>query len=239
MAAEHEHSRAAIAARLAGGHRASSLRDWVYGAIDGAITTFAIVAGVVGADLETRIVLILGAANLFADGVSMAAANFVGTRAEVEEVARMRATEERHIDTEPAGEREEIRQIYAAKGLTGSALDQMVRLVTSRRRLWIDTMLAEEYGLSVAPRSPARAAAATFGAFVVAGSVPLLPFVVGLPNAALWAAGLTAAVFFGIGSLKSAWSPRGWLSSGLETLVIGLGAAAIAFGIGRVLEALV
>lgn len=239
MAAEHEHTRDAIAARLAAGHRASSLRDWVYGAIDGAITTFAIVAGVVGADLETRVVLILGAANLFADGVSMAAANFVGTRAEVEEVARMRATEERHIDTEPAGEREEIRQIYAAKGLTGTALDQMVRLVTSRRRLWIDTMLAEEYGLSVVPRSPARAAAATFGAFVIAGSVPLFPFVVGLPNAAPLAATLTAAVFFGIGSLKSVWSPRGWLSSGLETLAIGLGAAAIAFGIGRGLEALV
>jgi len=239
MASEHEHSRAAIASRLARGHPASSLRDWVYGAIDGAITTFAIVAGVVGANLETRVVLILGAANLFADGVSMAAANFVGTRAEAEEVARMRATEERHIDTEPTGEREEIRQIYRAKGLTGTALEQMVRLVTSRRRLWVDTMLAEEYGLSVAPRSPWRAAVATFAAFVVAGAVPLSPFVAGLADPVPWAVGLTAAVFFGIGTLKSAWSPRGWLASGLETLAIGLGAATVAFAIGRLLEALV
>src|SRR3954454_13682582 len=72
---EHDHSPEAISRRLAGNPRQNYLRDWVYGGIDGAVTTFAVVAGVVGAGLSARTVLILGAANLLADGFSMAASN--------------------------------------------------------------------------------------------------------------------------------------------------------------------
>ncbi|MEQ9125464.1 MAG: VIT1/CCC1 transporter family protein, partial [Alphaproteobacteria bacterium] len=75
---DHAHDAASIRDRLAAGARPSYLRDWVYGAIDGAVTTFAIVAGVVGAELSASVVLVLGAANLFADGFSMAAANYTG-----------------------------------------------------------------------------------------------------------------------------------------------------------------
>ena len=64
---EHEHSKQAIARRLSRAPSSSYLRDWVYGGIDGAVTTFAIVAGVIGAELSNRVVLILGAANLVAD----------------------------------------------------------------------------------------------------------------------------------------------------------------------------
>ena len=88
---EHGHSREAIARRLARPPSVSYLRDWVYGGIDGAVTTFAIVAGVVGADLSNRVVLILGLANVVADGFSMAASNFSGTRTELEEKAHLRA----------------------------------------------------------------------------------------------------------------------------------------------------
>ena len=112
---EHGHDSAAIARRLAAGPRVSYLRDWIYGGIDGAVTTFAIVAGTVGADLSPRIVLLLGAANLVGDGFSMAAANFTGTKAEREEYARLRAMEERHVDLVPEGEREEVRQIIGTR----------------------------------------------------------------------------------------------------------------------------
>ena len=91
-------------------------RDWVYGGIDGTVTTFAVVAGVVGAELSTRTLLILGAANLFGDGFSMAAGNYSGTKAELDEYAQVRRMEERHVDLVPEGEREEIRQIFRAKG---------------------------------------------------------------------------------------------------------------------------
>ena len=110
MQLEHEHTREAIRARLNAENHPNYLRDWVYGGIDGAITTFAVVAGVVGAGLSSKVILILGVANLLADGLSMAASNYSGTKTEVDELARYREIEERHIDQEPDGEREEVRQ---------------------------------------------------------------------------------------------------------------------------------
>jgi hypothetical protein len=83
---EHEHSPEAIQARLATEPRHTYLRDWVYGGIDGAVTTFAVVSGVLGADPSSGIVLVLRAANLVADGFSMAASNYVGRRTKGEEL---------------------------------------------------------------------------------------------------------------------------------------------------------
>lgn len=100
-------------------------------------------------------------------------------------------------------------------------------------------MLAEEFGLSSATRSPLRAALSTFGAFVLAGIVPLLPFAFGLPDAAETAAVMTGVVFFVIGSIKSRWSPKSSLASGLETTTIGLSAAALAYAVGYGLQMLV
>jgi len=236
---EHEHSAQAIARRLSGAPAFSYLRDWVYGGIDGAITTFAIVAGVVGAELSTRVVLILGIANLIADGFSMAASNYSGTKTEHEEHAHLRAIEERHIDVVPDGEREEIRQIFRGKGFRGPDLERAVDVITADRKRWVDTMLAEEYGLPKAVRSPFKAAASTFASFVLCGAVPLLPFLFGAPASFQLAVVMTALVFFLIGSTKSRWSPVSWWRSGAETLAIGLGAAALAFLIGHGLKTLV
>jgi VIT1/CCC1 family predicted Fe2+/Mn2+ transporter len=236
---EHSHKRKDIAARLAEGPRANYLPDAVYGAIDGTVTTFAVAAGAVGASLSPRIVLILGAANLLADGFSMAASNFVASRSEIEQVAQLRAQEERHIRRHRDGEVEEVRQIYRNKGYRGAALDAITRLITSRRRVWIETMLAGEYGLSLATRSPFTAAAATFLAFIAAGSVPLLPFVLGMAEAPATATVATGLVFFAIGSIKSYWSTRTWWRSGIETLAIGMGAALVAYLVGALVDGLI
>src|SRR5918993_2054889 len=101
---EHEHTVEAIGERLAAGPRHNYLRDWIYGGIDGAVTTFAVVTGVVGANLSPAIILILGFANLVADGFSMAASNFLGTRAEHDDIKRIEKIEHRHIEFEPEGE---------------------------------------------------------------------------------------------------------------------------------------
>jgi VIT1/CCC1 family predicted Fe2+/Mn2+ transporter len=236
---EHEHHPDAIAERLAGGPRINYLRDWVFGGIDGAVTTFAVVAGVVGASLDNNVILILGAANLLADGFSMAAANFSSTKAEIDDYRRIRHIEERHIELHPNGEREEVRQIYQAKGFSGRNLEHMIDIVTSDKQHWVDFMLAEEYGLALAQRSPFRSALMTFLAFGVCGLVPLLPFVFALPAAAITATLMTAVVFFAIGSIKSIWSTQRWYWSGVETLIIGLGAAAMAFAAGLFLQKVV
>lgn len=236
---EHDHSVEAISKRLALDHRPSYLRDWIYGGIDGAVTTFAIVAGVVGANLSSSVIIVLGLANLLADGFSMAAGNYSGTKAEADDVKRIREIEKKHIDHAPEGEREEVRQILASKGLAGVALEEAVVAITADEERWITTMLVEEYGLSPNSRSPMKSALSTFAAFFVCGAVPLLPFLFAIPNGFAVAIAFTAIVFFGIGSAKSRWSLAPWWHSGLETLSIGLVAAGVAYLIGYLLKGLV
>ena len=236
------HTPEAVSARLRAVPDHRYLRDFVYGAVDGTVTTFAVVSGVAGANLPGRIVLILGIANVVADGFSMAAGNFLGTRAESQLAHRARQMEERHVDDVPLGEREEVRQIYAAKGFTGDDLERAVDVITSDRNRWVDTMLREELGLPAAQVSPSRAALATFTAFVVAGIVPLLAFVYELwvgplrIDAFKASALMTASVFFGIGTLKSRFVNQPWYRGGLEVLAIGGGAALLAFLFGVLLK---
>ncbi len=90
METDHSHAPEAIRRRLARGPTVSYLRDWVYGGIDGTVTTFAVVAGSIGADFSAKVMLILGTANLPADGFSMAAANYSAHRADAEAYRRLR-----------------------------------------------------------------------------------------------------------------------------------------------------
>jgi VIT1/CCC1 family predicted Fe2+/Mn2+ transporter len=239
------HTEDAIRERLRSGLNHSYLRDFVYGAVDGAVTTFAVVSGVAGAGLSSGIIIVLGVANLIGDGFSMAAGNYLGTRAEEDLKSMARKMEEEHIDVVPEGEREEVRQIFAAKGFAGQELERAVEIITSNRELWIETMLAEELGISAQKISPMRAAAATFSAFLAVGALPLIPFIAqwifpGLVlNPFLVSSVLTGAAFFVVGALKGRFVCHSWIRSGLETLAVGGVAASLAYGVGMLLKALV
>lgn len=235
---EHDHSPEAIRERLLAGPRHSYIRDWVYGGIDGSVTTFAVVSGVVGARLSPVVILIMGFANLVADGFSMAASNYLGTKAEQEDLKRLEVIEYRHIDTNPDGEREEVRQIFTEKGFEGEDLERVVELITSDRRRWVRTMLTEEYGLPHEVRSARLAALCTFSAFSVCGLVPLVPFILGVPRAFALSTVLTGVTFFVIGAVKAKWSTSAWWRSGLETLFVGSIAALLAYAAGLVLKGL-
>jgi vacuolar iron transporter family protein len=232
---EHDHTAAAIAERISSVNH-NYVRDWIYGGVDGAVTTFAVVSGVAGAELSVSIVLILGFANLAADGFSMAASNFLGTRAEQDDYRRIEAIEYRHIELEPEGEREEVRQIYRDKGFEGEELEKAVELITSDKDRWVKAMLSEEYGLPSEIRSPWKAAFSTFSAFVICGLVPLVPYVIGIGNSFLVACIATGITFFLIGSFKSKWSTASWYRSGFETLFVGALAAGLAYGVGVLLK---
>jgi VIT1/CCC1 family predicted Fe2+/Mn2+ transporter len=236
---DHSHSPKDIEKRLNKGPSVNYLRDWIYGGIDGAVTTFAIMAGVVGAELSTGIVLVLGVANLVADGFSMAASNYSGTKSEHDDYERIKDIELRHIRNFPQGEIEEVRQIYKRKGYEGEELEKIVELIISKEEMWIEVMLAEEYGIGEINRSPMKAAIATFIAFAICGAVPLIPFIFGLDNSALIASIMVGFVFLAIGAAKSLWSMQSWWASAIETFVIGMSAAGIAYGIGLALKALV
>ena len=239
-----QHTAAAIERRLGAPHRHSYLRDFIYGAIDGAVTTFAIVCGVEGAGMSGGVVLILGAANLIADGFSMAASNFLGTRAEEQLRQRARRQEESHIATVPEGEREEIRQIFASKGFSGEDLERTVEIITSDMTRWVDTMLQDELGLSLRGPNPWRAAFSTFVAFAAIGLIPLLAFIAQLVSPGrpaepfVVSAALTGLAFFAIGALKSRFVEQRWHVAGLETLGVGGLAAILAYLIGMTLRSL-
>ena len=236
---EAEHTPTAVQARLAKEPKPSYLRDWVYGGIDGAVTTFAIVAGVVGADLSARIILIMGLANLFADGFSMAAGNYSATKTEIDDYDRLQAIEHDHIAQVPHGEREEVRQLLKQKGLSGETLDQATASVTADKDLWVETMMREEHGLAKVMRSPMKAALTTFMAFLLCGAVPLVPYALGLPHDFMISIVATGCVFVVIGALKSQWSLAPAWRSAVETLLIGAAAASVAYIIGYFLKTIV
>lgn len=226
-----EHTPEAIAARLASNADHSYIGDAILGAIDGTVTTFAIVAGATGARLPPGIALVLGLANVLADGFSMAVSNYLRAKADLHVVEHARRVEESHIEEIPDGEREEIRQIFLRKGFEGDMLDAAVEVITKDRRHWVDTMLMEELGLRLEPPRPLRAAVTTFVAFLAAGLVPLVPLV--LAHGFAVSAAATAATFFAIGVAKGVMLRTGWLRGGLETLLIGGGAAALAYVVGH------
>ena len=182
------------------------------------------------------VVLVLGLANLIADGFAMGAGNYSGTKAEIDDYRRLLAVERKHIEVEPSGEREEIRQIFAGKGFDGPELERIVDVITADKERWAKTMAVEEYGLSPALKSPIRAALSTSAAFVLSGLVPLISYLVAYSLTECVVA--TGLVFFGIGAAKSRWSLAGWLRSGMETLVIGMSAAGLSFWIGYALRTL-
>ena len=164
----------------------------------------------------------------------MAAGNYSGTKAELDNIKRIRKIEERHIEDEPEGERLELRSILAKKGLSGQVLEDATNTIASNKASWINMMLVDEYGLSPVDPHPLGAAMATFFAFLTAGLVPLMPFLFNSGDAFKFALIGTGCVFFMIGTLKSRWSLEPWWRSGLETLLIGGVAAAIAYFVGSV-----
>jgi VIT1/CCC1 family predicted Fe2+/Mn2+ transporter len=242
---QETHTPDAISERLNVGPSPVYLKDMVYGGIDGSITTFAIVSGVAGAGLGSGVIIIMGLANLLADGFSMAVSNYLGTRAENQRRDSVREHEHKEIDLYPEGEREEVRQIYEMKGFSGAELEALVTLVTSNRELWVNTMLQEEHGIGLDDSNPLVAGVVTFIAFIIAGSLPLVSFVVNWANPGfiqypyVFSSVVTLLAFFCIGVMKGRYVSQRWYSSALETVAIGAVAASLAYGVGYFLNGLI
>lgn len=141
----------------------------------------------------------------------------------------------------PEGEREEIRQLFQAKGFDGELLEQVVEAISRNPDVWVATMLREEYGLSGAGLSPRRAALTTFAAFLSVGALPLLPYAIpGMESQIqfLTSLGLAGVVFLGIGMLKSIVYGLPAMRSGLRTLIMGTAAVGLAFATGHFAQGL-
>ncbi|MBP9803069.1 MAG: VIT1/CCC1 transporter family protein [Candidatus Pacebacteria bacterium] len=163
-------------------HKAGKyIGDLVYGANDGIITTFAIVAGVAGANLSPSVVIILGMSNVLADGFSMAASNYLARKSEKDYLTNI-----------------------------GESKDEV--------------------------HDPIKNATATFVAFLIAGMIPLLPYMIGLKdNVFNYAILSTSIALFTVGSLRAKVTGMNWFKAGIEMLLVGALAAGVAYLIGDVL----
>jgi VIT1/CCC1 family predicted Fe2+/Mn2+ transporter len=238
---QQEHHPRRIRARIEDSGDGGHLGDAMLGAIDGAITSFAVVAGAVGGGFGSLVIVVLGFASLLADGFSMAVSNYLGTKSDTEAAEQAHREERRHIDEVPEGQREELRQIFADKGFDGETLERVVDTIARDRDLWAQTVVQEELGLQPGGGArPLYAGGATFVAFLAAGLIPLLPFVVPVLTATeafYTSVGATSVAFLAIGIIKGHVLGQSMLRSGLETLLIGGGAAALAYGVGALLRA--
>lgn len=216
--------------------------DFVFGAIDGVVTTFAVVAGIAGAELSAGVVLIAGFASLFADGFAMGVGNYLSIRSEREHYNQERKRELWEIEHVPEHERDEVRAIYASRGFSGNVLDSIVETITTDKEKWADTMMREELGLALEARPPVRAGVVTFFSFVGIGTIPLLSYVAALLAPSLlpytfWISiVLTAFSLFAIGVLKTIVTRQNPLRSGGEIFFVGGCVAFVAYLVGYFLK---
>ena len=220
------------------------LKNIVYGGLDGIITTFAIVAGVTGASLSSGIILILGFANLLADGFSMAIGDYLSTKAKNEFEDAVRSKTHINVCKFPSREREHMAAIYQDKGLDQKDAQALACLVAKNKKVWVDNLLHHEHGIGEPDGSPVKDGLVTFLSFVMFGFVPLLTYVLSavssifVENRFLTASVLTGMTLFALGAFKTKFTSKDWVHSGVEMLLIGGVGAMVAYVIGYLLAGL-
>jgi VIT1/CCC1 family predicted Fe2+/Mn2+ transporter len=220
------------------------LPELVYGGIDGIVTTFAVVAGAAGAHLSVQIVLILGMANLIADGLSMSVGAYLAKRSEIDNYQKHLRKENLKIQSNSEKATQQLKEIYEEKGFTGKDLEVIVSQIQSNKELWAHTLLVYRHELLPENKSAHKAGFFTLIAFVVAGAVPLITFLFTQENTTQFSpfalSSICAAIaFILIGWGKHILTQGGLLKSILETLSLGALAATAAYFVGDILEKLV
>lgn len=218
------------------------IQDIVYGGNDGIVTTFAVVAGTAGAELPHVIVIILGLANLFADGLSMASGAFLSIKSERDQYERLRKEELEEIKQIPEMEREEIRAAYEAKGFSGDDLERIVEVITADEKVWVDTMMQEEHKMmEEATAKPMLHAVTTFCAFALFGSIPLLPYLFRAARDARFTIAIisTFLALAVLGFTRSYVTRERLLRGPFEIMSVGALAAFVAYGVGVALKSIV
>lgn len=227
------------------GSSAKYLKSIVYGGLDGIITTFAVVASIAGAGLDTGIVIIMGFASLIADGISMGMGDYISSQAEVDYTNHERRRELWEYQNYVEGEKSEMVEIYTAKGMTLEDATTVVNIMSRYQNLFVDTMMVEELGLMpVDPdENPMKNGAVTFVSFLVFGFVPMAAYIVAVAVGGtstiasfdvtfIVASIMTLITMFILGAITAIFSTSKWYIAGTWMLVNGGGAAISAYLIG-------
>ena len=221
--------------------QADAVRDVILGMSDGLTTPFALAAGLAGAATSSILVIIGGLAEIAAGSISMGLGGYLAAKSLADTYHRELARETEETHTMPAEERAEVWRIFRDYGLRGAALEQATTAVTANRDAWVRFMMREELGLEEpAPRAALWSAARIAGAYVIAGMIPLAPYLlpVSLDSALLLSSVVTGVALAVFGAVKGSYTGAPPLTAALQTLGIGGTAAAVAYGIGRVVSQL-
>ena len=211
------------------------IREVIYGATDGLVTSLGFVIGVFGALHDSRIILITGVAGASAGALSMGFSAYISSKSQMEFFLAEIERERREIKEMPDKEREEIRKIYRAKGFHGEELEMVVRRITSKPTVWLRVMMEEELGLLVESfENPWLVGGVTACSYAAAAFLPILPYAAVFPQKAfLWSVGISIAALFVLGAGKTYWTRLSAWRGGLEIVGIGIISALVGYGIGR------
>jgi len=218
----------------------SAIRDFVFGFGDGINTSLGIAAGVGGADASSSIIILAAIVAMFTGAKAMAVQNYLAVKSQRQILNSEIEREKWEIENVPEKEREEIEEIYKAKGFSGKDLQMIVDKITSDKKVWLDTMLREELKINLEiVGSPLKGALRMFGAFLVGGILPIIPFFFAEGYVPLLIAiGISLTTSFAVGAIKSRMAKISIIKGGLEMAGLGTGIALIGYGIGSELATL-
>jgi VIT1/CCC1 family predicted Fe2+/Mn2+ transporter len=211
------------------------LRPAVFGAMDGLVSNFALIAGVVGAAGAGRGAVLAGCAGLVAGACSMAAGEYTSVKSQTELMRAEIAVERRELARNPHGEQAELAALYRARGLDADLAQRVAEGLSADPEQALRVHVREELGVDPDDLpSPLLAAGSSFLAFAAGALVPLTPFLFGA-SGLLTALVLSVLALFGTGAAVARMTARPWWLGGLRQLVLGVGAAAVTFGLGHLL----
>ena len=215
------------------------LRDVILGGQDGLVNILGIILGVVAASGSRTVLLATGFAAAITESISMGAVGYTSTVEDRDYYSAQKATEEASVVDDPDLERREIEDLYRGKGFSGALLDQVVSTITANRDRWVGTILSEELHLQPVGNNDVLGSAAVITVATLIGHlIPLLPFLfLSRHTALILGLVLSGLVLFGVGVYSALTRVGVWWKSGARMTAIGLGAAAIGFGIGHLFNA--
>jgi len=229
-------------ARLEGRHRGmggNALRAAVLGANDGLVSNLSLVMGIAGASLPAHTILITGVAGLLAGACSMAMGEWLSVSTARESYQRQIRAEAEELEEVPEEEKEELALIYQAKGLPEEQARALAEKLMANKDTALDALTREELGINPDDLGGSAwvAAFTSFGLFALGAVFPIVPYAFGFSDttAVLASLGFCGLALFAIGAATTLFTGRGAVLSGLRQLAFGFGAAAITFGLGRLI----
>jgi len=221
-------------------NESSSMRDFVFGFGDGVNTSLGLAAGVGGAAVSSDLIILAALVAMFTGAKAMAVQNYLAVKSQRELLTSEINRENWEIENKPEDERKEIEDIYKAKGFTGKDLEMIVDKITSDKKVWLDTMLTEELNLNLEILGhPIKSAFRMFGAFLVGGILPIIPFFFSSGITPLFIAiGISLTASFVVGAVKSRMANTSLIKGGIEMAGLGTGIALIGYGVGSELASI-